>query len=88
MFCIQPQCEVTSLAYEKKSNLKNERCSILIVFSCGKGVAQIFDNKTVNIHDALNFGPYFGSHRKRVVKDERKNDTLRYKMVFIELFLF
>ena len=59
-------------------------------FSRGKGVAKIFDSKTVNFlgHIALNRGPYFRGNRKRVVKDEGKNGTLRYKMVLKALFVF
>ena len=59
-------------------------------FSRGKGVAKIFDSKTVNVlgHVALNRGPVFRGYRKRVVKDEGKNGTLRYKMVLKALFMF
>ena len=60
------------------------------MFLPGKGIAKIFDSKTVNVlgHVALNRGPYFRGHRKRVVIDEGKNSILRYKMVLKALCMF
>ena len=55
----------------------------------GKGVAKIFDSKTVIVpgHVTLNRRPYFRGHRTRVVKDEGKNGTLIIIIITIKIII-